>query len=204
MIMLHVYFSILLLFFLSASSVSGHVRGYYDKDEFLIRQMADTLNSSCMCVIIAITLINHHHYHHHSGHHVLDEIKTHHIDNLCTSFLSIKLNEKNKVKKQQLLHHCFPAPPDSDKSCWMLFLKLTSSHFILSEVEVNRQGRHTWNSFIRVKDSPSLLKRMQTLGLPHRESIVPPIRHLQKRLSSAWRAVVKQTQWPVHHQHRRR
>lgn len=124
-----------------------------------------------MCVIIAITLINHHH--HHSGHHhrhVLDEIKTHSQWQsvlLRYIFFSTKRNEKNKVEEKntpKLLHHCFPASPCSpgfDKSCWMLFLKLTSSRFILSveEVEVNREGRYTWNSFISVKDP--LLKRTE-------------------------------------------
>lgn len=78
MIMLHIYlfFTTPLLSICFICFCPGCVRGYYDKYEFLIRQMAE--HSSCMCVIIAITLINHHH--HHSGHHhrhVLDEIKTH-------------------------------------------------------------------------------------------------------------------------------
>lgn len=62
--------------------------------------------------------------------------------------------EKNKTPLK-LLHHCFPASPCFDKSCWMLFLKLTSSRFILSNFEVNREGRRTWNGFISVKDPPS-------------------------------------------------
>ncbi len=82
-------------------------------------------------------------------------------------------HERNKVGKKplKLLQHCFPASPCSpgfDKICWMLFLELTSSRFILSDEksEGNREGRRTWNGFISPSKSPG------SLATPHRVSIV--------------------------------
>ncbi len=124
-----------------------------------------------MCVIIAITLINHHHHRsgHHYRHHVLDEIETRsQWHSSALHYFSSTKGTRWEKKPLKLLQHCFPASPCSpgfDKSCWMLFLELTSSRFILSDEksEVNREGRRTWNGFISVKD-PLLNRRVHS---PH-------------------------------------
>lgn len=190
------------------------MRGYYDKDQ---TDGWHSKHSSCTCVITVIIPINHH-----PPHHCFRWNKNSHNVSWIDSAVIFEW-----MKKNRLLHHCFPSSLCSlhfDKSCWMLFLKLTSNHFILSdeEVEVNREKRHTWNSFIIVTDP---LLNHHTHACKHQVHLPHLIEYWLWRLltvsadrdvagdgrmcsrrsacHSIWWAVVKHSQWPVHRQHRR-
>ncbi len=120
-----------------------------------------------MCVIIAITLINHHH--HRSGHHYHHHFRWINRNTFTMTLFSITLFSSTKgtrweKKPLKLLQHCFPASPCSpgfDKICWMLFLELTSSRFILSDEKSERTGREDAHEMA----SLALLNRR--VHLPH-------------------------------------